>query len=223
MDNKTRFKSLISFLDLLWILLAGFGAMFIIAFLLIQPPAKHADIIKKAEYMIILEWDKKSSDDIDLWVMNPKGGVVSFRGKSMGYMNLEKDDLGSKNDKVIDEYGVAHVLEINREVVTLRGVMKGEYKVMVHVYNRYPVSETPEWFTIEIVKINPYKQVYLSTGTYTFRGQEHSVVRFTVDADANFKGFNSLNTNFINASRTSPEERAEDVTNQGAQGYTGDY
>ena len=44
-----------SFLDLLWILLAGLGAMFIIAFLLIQPPTKDADVIKKAEYMIVLE------------------------------------------------------------------------------------------------------------------------------------------------------------------------
>ena len=71
--DKNRFRNMTSFLDLLWILLAGFGAMFIIAFLLIQPPAKNADIIKKAEYMIVLEWDKMSADDIDLWVQNPWG------------------------------------------------------------------------------------------------------------------------------------------------------
>ena len=91
--NRQRFKGMTSFLDMLWILLAGFGAMFIIAFLLIQPPAKNADIIKKAEYIIVLSWDSEVGDDIDLWVRDPKGVTVSFKNKTGGFMNLEKDDL----------------------------------------------------------------------------------------------------------------------------------
>ena len=81
--NKSRFKGMTAFLDMLWILLAGFGAMFIIAYLMIQPPAKNADVIKRAEYIIVLEWKQSSPDDVDLLVMNPRvtlyRSVVSLR------------------------------------------------------------------------------------------------------------------------------------------------
>ena len=45
--DKNKFKSMTAFLDMLWILLAGFGAMFIIAYLMIQPPAKRLILLKK--------------------------------------------------------------------------------------------------------------------------------------------------------------------------------
>ena len=74
--DKSKFKGMTAFLDMLWILLAGFGAMFIIAYLLIQPPTKTADVIKKADYIIILEWDPESVDDIDLWVQDPTLSLI---------------------------------------------------------------------------------------------------------------------------------------------------
>jgi len=204
-----------AFLDMLWILLAGFGAMFIIAFLMIQPPAKNADVIKRAEYIIVLEWEHTSTDDIDLWVMNPRGDIVSFRNKSSGFMNLEKDDLGGSNDTVTDEYGNQITIELNREIVTLRGVIAGEYQVMLHVFSRKYIrvedihgdeqegttTADAREFTIEIIKINPYEVVYKRTGNYTERGQEISLVRFTVNSDADFIMFNNLDSGFIRSSR----------------------
>lgn len=195
MIDKSKFKSLTSFLDMLWILLAGFAVMFMIAYLLIQPVAKEADIIKRAEYIIILEWHPESTDDIDLWVRNPAGKIVSFRNKTADYMNLEKDDLGSKNDTIIDEYGNKKVLKINREIVTLRGVIAGEYEVMVHVYRKD--SSNPMSFSVEVIKINPYTVVYGHKDVYTTRGQELSVVRFTVNKKSNFISFNNLKSDFI--------------------------
>jgi hypothetical protein len=211
--DKNRFKGLTSFLDLLWILLAGFGAMFIIAYLLIQPVPKEADIIKKAEYIIVLEWDANSRDDLDLWVMNPRGEIVSFRNKTAGFMNLEKDDLGSKNDTIVDEYGVSRVIKINREVVTLRGVISGEYKVMVHVYNRMPNTQPPTEFTVEVIKINPYRSVFHQKGTYLKKGQEFSIVRFGVNSKAMFLYYNTLESNIINA-------RARGITTPPIMGTT---
>jgi len=207
--NKSRFKGMTAFLDMLWILLAGFGAMFIIAYLMIQPPAKNADVIKRAEYIIVLEWEQSSPDDVDLWVMNPKGDVVSFRGKSAGFMNLEKDDLGWSNDTITDEYGVKTIIKINREVVTLRGVVAGEYQVMLHVFGRKFLGSdkgfvtTPTEFTIEVIKINPYGVVYKRSAVYTTRGQEISLVRFTVNKDADFLFFNTLDSDFISSSPAS--------------------
>lgn len=213
--DKTRFKSMTSFLDMLWILLAGFGAMFIIAFLLIQPPAKQADIIKKAEYIIVMEWEFEDDSDLDLWVGDPSGTIVSFRNKSAGFMNLEKDDLGKRNDTIIDEYGEKTVLKINRETVVLRGVLPGEYEVMVHVYSRAFMGvvtqhgengdarvnkgfrKSPTKFKVEVIQLNPYKIQYIYEGVFTLRWEEISIVRFTVDKDANWISFNTNPSNLI--------------------------
>ena len=205
--DKNRFKSLTSFLDMLWILLAGFGAMFIIAYLLIQPPAKNADVIKRAEYIIVLEWVHTSTDDIDLWVMNPKGEIACFKNRTAGYMNLEKDDLGSSNDTIIDEFGNRKTIELNREVITLRGVTPGEYQIMIHVFSRKYGSEGvdgPVKFKVEVIKINSYEVVYIHEGVYDQRGEEHSIVRFTVNSDAEFLTYNTLESDFIKAVRPSP-------------------
>jgi len=201
--DRRKFKSMTAFLDMLWILLAGFGAMFIIAFMLIQPPAKNADVIKRAEYIVTLEWEALSSDDIDIWIMDPNGSIVCFRNKTAGFMNLEKDDLGRSNDTITDEFGNQTTVDINREVITLRGVIAGEYQVMIHVYSRVNkkgvtfAEGPPRPFTVEVIKINPYKIVYLKKGFYTSRGQEISVVRFSVGSDAGFIGYNNLPSSFI--------------------------
>lgn len=207
MSSRNKYKSMTSFLDMLWILLAGFGAMFIIAFLLIQPPAKEADIIKKAEFIIVLSWDSNVGDDIDLWVRDPKGVTVSFKNKSAGFMNLEKDDLGRSNDTMTDEYGNVTVMKINRETITLRGIVAGEYEVMIHVYNREfkgsgsglgnerETGLVP--YTVEVIKINPYRIVYAKEGFYEFDKQEISIVRFKVDKRGWFDGFNNEPSNII--------------------------
>jgi len=198
--DRARFKSMTAFLDMLWILLAGFGAMFIIAFMLIQPPAKNADVIKKAEFIITLEWEPTSEDDLDIWIRDPSGNVVSFRQKSAGLMNLEKDDLGKSNDSFTDENGNVHTILLNKEVITLRGVVAGEYEVMVHVYSRkytkgFDMSQGN--LSVEVIKINPYGIVYKNNYTYNKRGQEISIVRFSIASDGSFIGYNTMPSNII--------------------------
>ena len=92
--NNDRFRSTTGLNDLLFNLLVGFVFLFIVAFLLINPPTKKEDAPKKAEYLIIIEWDETANDDIDLWVQDPSGTTVSFTHKTGGLLNLEKDDLG---------------------------------------------------------------------------------------------------------------------------------
>lgn len=201
--DKAKFKGITGFLDMLWILLAGFGAMFIIAYLLIQPPAKTADVIKRADYIIVLEWDPNSTDDIDLWVQDPNGAIVSFRNKSNGLMHLEKDDLGATNDTFVDEYGNRTTLKINREIVTIRGVVPGDYQVMIHIYSRtyeeggVKSHESP--FSVEVIKIDPYDIKVRVEGKYTLKGSEIGIVRFTVNSAADFITYNNHVTSFIGA------------------------
>ena len=69
MSNE-KYKSTIAFTDLLFNILVGFAFLFIIAFLLIKPEAKKENFDRKAEFVVIMEWDKEATGDIDLYVQD---------------------------------------------------------------------------------------------------------------------------------------------------------
>ena len=74
MDSNARFKSSLGFIDLLFNILLGFAFLFIVAFLLIKPEAKKKDFDRRAEFVIILEWNHDAPDDLDLYVEDPTEG-----------------------------------------------------------------------------------------------------------------------------------------------------
>ena len=113
-------------------LLVGFVYLFIIAFILINPNSEKTRRSKKSRIYGSYRM-AKFNDDIDLWVKSPDGKTVSFVKKENGIMNLEKDDLGVANDSTVDEYGQRKVIYINREVITIRGILAGQYQV-AHMY-----------------------------------------------------------------------------------------
>ena len=111
MDSNSKYKSSLAFTDLLFNILLGFAFMFLIAFILINPIQKDADIEVKAEFMIIMEWDDQSAYDIDLWMMDPVGNIVGFPNMNAGLLHLDKDDLGQSNDTVILADGSTKIIE----------------------------------------------------------------------------------------------------------------
>ena len=199
--NKNKYKSTIGFTDLLFNLLVGFVYLFIIAFILINPIQKKQDVPKKAEFMVVIEWPYKFNDDIDLWVKSPDGKTVSFVKKEAGIMNLEKDDLGVANDSTVDEYGQRKVIYINREVITIRGILAGQYQVAAHVYSMRPKNDTlkdiPQVIRFKLIKINPYKEQIILEKFYNMRGQVISLAKFWVDEDGKFVKYNTLENNIV--------------------------
>lgn len=192
--NQDRFRSTTGLNDLLFNLLIGFVFLFVVAFLLINPPTKKEDAPKKAEFLIIIEWEDNANDDVDLWVRDPNGTTVSFTNKTGGLLNLEKDDLGMSNDRWRKPDGTIVTIPINREVITMRGIVPGRYEVAAHIYSmKYaPLrnqtgSSTEPVQTIEgtiiatLVKINPYGEVYTSTRTYVSKGQVFTLFNFELD------------------------------------------
>ena len=65
MFDRNRYKSSIGFTDMLFNILVGFAFLFIVAFLLIKPEQKKADFERKAEFVVVMEWDKGAHGDID--------------------------------------------------------------------------------------------------------------------------------------------------------------
>jgi len=188
--NNEKYKSTIGFTDLLFNILVGFAFLFIIAFLLIKPEAKKEDFNRRAEFVVVMEWDHDASGDIDLYVDDPTGKQVSFRYHNHNYMHLDKDDLGAMNDTVVNADGSISTVKINREVVTIRGIIKGEYTVNGHYYSLRSYDKiNPEkpviTVRVELHKVNPYSIMWVGEKEFTHRGQEETFLRFRLDKDGN--------------------------------------
>jgi len=180
MYSKDRYKSTIAFVDLLFNILVGFVFLFLVAFLMINPVAKKADIEKKAEFLITMSWPHTSPQDIDLWVMDPHKNKVGFSAKETGLMHLDRDDLGWANDTV-NVGGKIILLNQNIENITVRGILPGDYYVSVHFYSLNQLIKSPIPVKIRIEKINPYSILYEGTKYLKVEGQVVNYVRFTVN------------------------------------------
>ena len=180
--SKNRYGSSLSFNDVLFNALLGFVVLFVLALLLINPITKKSDIPAKAEILITLEWDDESADDIDIWVQGPMmGAPISFQNKHSGYMHLDRDDLGRTSDYMwID--GERIVIKINREVVSMRGIAAGDYFINIHVYNKATNSE-PTKYTLTLLDVNPYREVYVMQGELSERGQIIKLPGFTLNEE----------------------------------------
>ena len=180
-----RFKSTIGFIDILFNILNGFAFLFIVAFLLIKPESKKEDFDRKAEFIIVMEWDDSRKDDIDLYVQDPTGKIVNFRDPRVNFMHLDKDDLGIRNDTIWVD-GKEQVVEINREVVTIRGIITGEHIINAHYYSTHTYNKTippPLYVNVKLHKVNPYSVIWEGRKLFSNRGQEFTYLRFTVEND----------------------------------------
>ncbi len=167
------------FTDLLFNALLGFTYLFLIAIMFMNPVAKKGIIDPKAEYIITVAWPDNNPDDIDTWVEDPNGNVVWFRNREAGLIHLDRDDRGTAND-TININGEEIQNPLNQEVVTIRGVVPGEYVVNLHYY----ATETgqPITATVKVAKVNPALEiVYYGETRLNEKGDEKTAVRFVVD------------------------------------------
>ena len=195
-DSQSRYKSTLAFTDLLFNVLIGFAFLFIIAFILINPIKEEAQIKAKAEFMVIMEWNAKSNYDIDLWMQDPLDTIVGFPNKESGWLHLDKDDLGASNDTVVMRDGTSKTIYLNREIMTVRGIAPGEYIVNIHLYSTKGRNTGPMPVHVEILKINPYGEVYNGMTTLNINGQEETVLRFTVNQAGDVISQNKLQKRF---------------------------
>jgi hypothetical protein len=165
-------------------------------FLMISPEEKKDDGVKpKMEFMITMEWATELNYDVDIWIRDPNGNVMYYQNKEVGFLNLERDDLGWKNNTVVVD-GKKVVVPNNQEIVALRGIRPGEYVVNAHLYSirggdpdstasdTQPHSVTPFDVKLRIEKLNPkVKKVFEGTSVIKNNQEEVHLVRFTVTSE----------------------------------------
>jgi len=132
--SRGNFKSTTSMLDLFLLMAMGFVVLFVLAFILINPTSKDADIELEEQLYIKLEWTDEHDNDLDLWLMAPDESIISFRKKSQAGATLERDDRGFKGERVIIN-GLDVPLRDNTEVIRIKKLMDGEYYVAVQNYS----------------------------------------------------------------------------------------
>mgnify|MGYP003336916616 CR=1 FL=1 len=171
------------FQDMLFNALLSFTFMFLVAFMLISVPDQEKKIDPKAEFLITATWPDNHPDDIDLYVEDPKGGVVWYFARETGLIHLDRDDRGRYRDTlIIDGKKVENPL--NQETVSVRGVMAGEYIVNVHQYLA-TAPDVPLPVSVTVEKLNPSASlVFYDTVELTHRA-EKTIVRFTLDEQGN--------------------------------------
>ena len=186
---KRNYHTNLAFLDLLFNTLLCFAALFSLAFILINPSQKNKTVDAKAEFIITVIWPSDMDDDVDTYVEDPEGNLIAFNRREQGLMHLDRDDTGLSFDTISTSFGLVEYKE-NREMVTIRGYVPGEYVVNVHMYTKREDKETP--VTIILEKINPYKVVTGRNVVLKLKGDEKTAFRFTVNDEGKVIQTNQL-------------------------------
>ena len=186
---KRNYHTNLAFLDLLFNTLLCFAALFSLAFILINPSKKNKTVDAKAEFIITVIWPSEMDDDVDTYVEDPEGNLIAFNRREQGLMHLDRDDTGISFDTIATDFGLIEYKE-NREMVTIRGYVPGEYVVNVHMYTKREDKETP--VTIILEKINPYKVVTGRNVVLKIKGDEKTAFRFTVNDEGKVIQTNQL-------------------------------
>ena len=205
MKKRGKYNAYTSFLDLLFITVLGFAAMFFLALILMnQKTTTDSKITPKADFIITVTWPKESGDDVDAYLEDPLGHLVFFSRREDGLMHLDRDDLGKRNDIIQTDLGPIEY-QLNQEMITVRGIIPGEYTMAVHMYHKMTESEygkyegdhpdpsKPTEVTVKIEKMNPHvKLIALKKVKLENNGDEATVLRFTLDKQGKVTEMNEL-------------------------------
>jgi len=199
--RKRTYDTNVAFLDLLFNTLLCFAALFTLSFVMINPSRENANTESKAEFIITVTWPHEQDNDVDVYVEDPEGHLVSFSRREDGLMHLDRDDLGHRNDTIQTPDGPITYNE-NREIVSIRGILPGEYIVNVHMYHKNSVENCP--VTIQLDKINTFKTAALKEVTLVIKEEEKTAFRFTVNQNGDVIDVNELPKDLAHANRAPP-------------------
>jgi hypothetical protein len=187
--------SFVPFTDILFNALLGFAFMIFIAFSLINPEAKLGTVELKAEMIITVSWPDNNPDDIDTYVEEPGGNIVWYHSREAGLVHLDRDDRGNYRD-TLNINGQDITNPLNQETVTIRSFVPGEY--VVNVVHYLANSGNPVPVTVKVERINPKVEVvYYGTVELNQRGQEETVVRFTISPTGVVSDINSIQKSLV--------------------------
>ena len=153
--------------------------LFFIALLAIKTKEDEGKVDPRLELLITVSWPDRHPDDIDMFVQDPIGNMVWYRRREAGFMVIDRDDRGGLNDFIMVN-GQKVPSPIRQEIVSVRGIIAGEYTVNVYHFAALTGKAVP--VTVKVEKLNPKVQVvHYDTVELDHGGTEKTAVRFMLD------------------------------------------
>lgn len=168
-------------------------AVFIAITALLKYDEKKADSTappQNAIFQVLMEWSDESADDIDLWGEDPSNNIVGFKRREGGdtcLMSLARDDIGTAGDFLAD----GNNIKKNNEVISIRGIVPGEYIFNAHYYARKDKKEAIR-VKAKLVRVKPYELIVEKELTFFDEGDEQTFFRVSLDKAGKTSGINSL-------------------------------
>jgi len=192
--RRNSLGTFISFTDMAMCLLLLFICLFALTFVFMSKKVeKNKKVDAKAEFILTMEWPDGSDDDVDIYLQDPVGNLSFFRAREVGLMHLDRDDLGSKNDRIQLADGSTYEVKENRETLTIRGIIPGEYVLNAHMYLKKDKENEKTIVTVKMVKVNPtVKIVMIKEVELSKSGDEATAFRFVLDKQGEVTDINFL-------------------------------
>jgi hypothetical protein len=199
---KRNYHTDLAFLDLLFNTLLCFAALFALSFILVNPSKQNKNVEAKADFIITVTWPADMDDDVDTYVEDPAGNLVAFMRREQGLMHLDRDDVGFRSDRIETAAGIVEFKE-NRELVTLRGTLAGEYVVNVHMYTKRS-GEGPTPVAIRLEKLTPFKIAAVRELTLMANSDEKTAFRFVLNDKGEVVDVNHLEKSLASKVQRNP-------------------
>jgi uncharacterized protein YfaP (DUF2135 family) len=194
--------------DILFILLMSFVALFFLAFVQINKPVEEeANAKNDNNILITMRWT--TNNDMDLHLKLPDGRRIFYANRDEPPAHLDVDVVAWRryqrdgyspdmsHDSYYDESGYGgydygeyeqehqtndgeYVIKINEEIVTIRDVLEGEYIVNVHYFSARGYGDQPIEVEVVVQDVKNKKMIYADKKIIRRARSETHFVRFTI-------------------------------------------
>ena len=135
------------------------------------------------DFAVVITW-ARGVNDIDLYVRDPAGAICFFGREQVDAMQLEHDDLGTKQSS----YGRSG----NQERTVIRSATPGQWVANVRLFARGQ-GRAPIPVTVTLWDMRGSDHiVYSDVRHLTDEGDERTAFRFTIDRAGNAGGISHL-------------------------------
>ncbi len=187
----------IPFLDVMTLLVLVLLLLIFAALMKVSDAESKAKVESTSRYIITMDWDEGSRDDIDLSVRVPSGEIVYFRTRQAVFAALDRDDLGLDSNTVIDDAGNAVTLKARSETIYLRQTIAGTYVFNVHAYNK--MDAAPAHVRVTLTSVGDRTSVVTSRQiTLAENHDERTAFRATIDAGGSVVSVDQIEELFVN-------------------------
>ena len=128
-----------------------------------------------------------------------QGNIVWYHMMEAGLMHLERDDRGDYKNMIVVN-GMTIRNPIRQEIVTMRGLITGEYVVNINHY--LATTPDPVPVSVKVEKLNPKVEVvFYDQLILDHTGDEKTALRFTIDDDGKVTDINTRPKSLIRETR----------------------